>query len=216
LRKIGLSLTISLFAFFYGANVVKNADFESGASAPSAWDLSTWKTKSQVEWVASEGVGGSHAVKLSSPDEKGRAGAGQVIEVVPNEKYVVSFSYRGELANIDGARLRITYFEKRTDTTGNAQFLNVTPQKDWKNFSKEISIPENIRYARIDLFIYYTSGFVIYDNVSVSPLNEAIKVKGGQMPVYYQAPDPNRLMKKYVDIKTFGGFCQPSLLAIRI
>jgi predicted dehydrogenase len=26
----------------------------------------------------------------------------------------------------------------------------------------------------------------------------------------------NRLMKKYVDIKTFGGFCQPSLLAIRI
>jgi arylsulfatase A-like enzyme len=26
----------------------------------------------------------------------------------------------------------------------------------------------------------------------------------------------SRLMKKYVDIKTFGGFCQPSLLAIRI
>jgi hypothetical protein len=32
----------------------------------------------------------------------------------------------------------------------------------------------------------------------------------------FDTPRLNRLMKKYVDIKTFGGFCQPSLLAIRI
>jgi len=157
-------------------NLLKNSSFEDGKNNPENW-LRYLITPEQAIHDEKAAHNGKRGVGLTSTSHKYGGGwiYEEIIPVVPGEKYCLSGWIKSE--SWGDNCISVAWFEVKNGrptwkTTSSSELVN--GKKDWTQVILNVTVPENISFAKINLGRRCkTEGAVYFDDISFEKLSDS-------------------------------------------
>ena len=157
-------------------NLLKNSSFENGEKNPENW-LRDLITPEQAVYDEKAAHNGKRGVGLTSTTHKYGGGwiYEEIIPVVPGEKYCLSGWIKSE--SWGGNCISVAWFEVKDGrpnwkSTNSSELVN--GKKNWTKVILNVTVPENISFAKINLGRRWKAeGTAYFDDVSFEKLSDS-------------------------------------------
>lgn len=192
--------------------LVQNGGFESdsGNGKPMGWSFANYAGTYEAALDRDVYLEGRQSLRIHA-DQSSRVSAHQDIQV--NGGQYVKLEHSVKTASIEGgngATIRVQFYDASNANLGAVLLGGWKGSNDWSTFTKYLLPPEGTVRARLELFLWNSTGTVWFDRISAAvsgypapTITHAVYRSDGQAYLYWK-PNPDGMVDKDVTLSVYS------------